>query len=383
MEKIYLDNSASTPLSGEVKKVMTGVMENTYGNPSSLHGAGTEAGRILTDARLNVIKALNIKSSQIQTANVIFCGSGTEANNLAVFGTVLAKNKKNRRVVTTDSEHKSILEPLKKLESEGAEVIKLTTENGVIDVEELKRSVTPDTVLVTIMLVNNETGALYDVKKAFFTAKKQNPSVVTHCDAVQGFGKVNDFSPVVYGADMVSLSAHKIHGPKGVGALYCHRSLITSKKIIPCIFGGGQENGMRSGTENTIGIAGFGEAVKHTADVAYLYSLRGRVIAGLPSGAKANVPAGEYVPNIISVTVPGIKSEVMLRYLSGNGIYVSSGSACSSNTGEISYPLLNFGLSKYDADCTIRISLSVYNTENQIDKFLTELGKGVESLMKI
>lgn len=379
MNNIYLDNSATTPIRREVIDVMTDTMEKTYGNPSSLHSMGVSAERIITDARNNILSALKIRKSH--NAQLIFCGSGSEANNLAVFGTVRAKNKKNKRVITTDSEHPSILEPLKQLESEGVEVIKLSTQHGVIDMDELKDSVTPDTMLVSIMLVNNETGALYDVKTAFDIVKRQNPAAITHCDAVQGFGKIQ-FSPCDYGADMVSVSAHKIHGPKGIGALYCNQSVITSRRLIPFIYGGGQEKGLRSGTENTVGIAGFGEAVKYSMNFTGITSLRNYLLEKIPDEVTVNIPKGDYVPYIVSLTLPNIKSETMLHYLSAKGIYVSSGSACSSNKTQVSYTLLNFGLDKHAADCTLRVSLSDLNTIEQIDIFAENFNAGINSLVR-
>ena len=380
MNDIYFDNSATTPIRREVIDVMTRTMETLYGNQSSLHSKGVEAERILDDTRINLLRAMKIR--QAKTAEIIFCGSGTEANNLAVFGTVRAKNKKSKRVITTDSEHPSVLEPLKALESEGVEVIRLSTRGGVIDIDELTAAVTPDTILVSLMLVNNETGALYDVKTLFNTVKRLNPAAVTHCDAVQGFGKIQ-FSPLDYGADLMSVSAHKIHGPKGIGALYCNKSVITSRRLIPHIYGGGQESGLRSGTENTIGIAGFGEAVKYTMDLTNVTSLRNYFTENLPSEITVNTPLGEHVPYIVSITLPDIKSETMLHYLSGRGIYVSSGSACASNTGHVSYTLLNFGLDRHAADCTLRISFSDTNTTDQIDTLITELNNGLESLVRI
>jgi Cysteine sulfinate desulfinase/cysteine desulfurase and related enzymes len=380
MNDIYFDNSATTPIRREVIGVMSRMMENLYGNPSSLHSRGVEAERVITEARQNILRAMKIRAAQ--NAEIIFCGSGTEANNLAVFGTVRAKNKKSKRVITTDSEHPSVLEPLKLLESEGVEVIRLSTRGGVIDIAELTAAVTPDTMLVSIMLVNNETGALYDVKTVFNTVKRLNPAAVTHCDAVQGFGKIL-FSPLDYGADLMSVSAHKIHGPKGIGALYCNKSVITSRRLIPHIYGGGQESGLRSGTENTVGIAGFGEAVKYTMDLTNVTSLRDYFIAKLPPEITVNTPSGKYVPYIVSITLPDIKSETMLHFLSGKGIYVSSGSACASNTGHISYTLLNFGLDNRAADCTLRISFSDANTTEQIDTLIAELNNGLNSLIRI
>ncbi|MCL2516970.1 MAG: cysteine desulfurase [Oscillospiraceae bacterium] len=362
MNKIYLDNSASAPIRREVIDVMTHVYENIHGNPSSLHAAGFEAENVITEARRNILKALKMQG------RIIFCGSGTEANNLAVSGTIRAKNRKVKRIVTTDSEHPSILEAVKVLDD--VEVVFLSTKHGVIDIEEVKNAVNEDTMLVSVMLVNNETGAVYDVKTIFDAVKRINPAAVTHCDAVQGFGRVCGIN-----ADLITLSAHKIHGPKGIGALFCKEQVITSKRLVSIIYGGGQERGFRSGTENTAGIAGFGEAVKYKADI----NLRDHLIENLP--VKVNIPHGEYAPHIISITLPRIKSETMLHYLSGKGIYVSSGSACSKN--KRSHVLLAFGLNEMEADCSLRISLSAFNTIEEIDRFIIELKNGLDSLIRM
>jgi len=364
MMKIYLDNSASTPLRREVIAVMTHVYENIHGNPSSLHTTGLEAEKIIDCARKNILRVLKMQG------RIIFCGSGTEANNLAVFGTIRAKNRKVKRIVTTDSEHPSILEAVKALDD--VEVVFLSTKHGVIDIGEVKQAVNEDTMLVSVMLVNNETGAVYDVKTIFDAAKRINPAIVTHCDAVQGFGRVCGIN-----ADLITLSAHKIHGPKGIGALFCKEQVITSKRLVPIIYGGGQEKGFRSGTENTAGIAGFGEAVKYDLDINPV--LRKHLIDNLP--VKVNIPHGEYAPHIISITLPRIKSETMLHYLSGKGIYVSSGSACSK--GKRSHALLAFGLSEMEADCSLRISLSAFNTIEEIDRFIIELKNGLDSLVRM
>lgn len=379
MNEIYFDNSATTSIRREVINVMRDTMENIYGNPSSLHHKGVEAERIINNAKANILSAFKIRSSQ--PASLVFCGSGTEANNLAVFGTVRAKNKKRKRVITTNSEHPSILEPMKILESEGVEVIRLSTTGGIIDMDELESALTEDTMLVSIMLVNNETGALYDVKKAFSISKKRNPAIITHCDAVQGFGKIQ-FSPYDYEADLVSVSAHKIHGPKGIGALYCNQSVINSRSLIPYVYGGGQENGFRSGTENTIGAAGFGEAVRHTYNLTGVTSLKDYLIKRIPDEVTVNTPKGNCVPYIVSITLPDIKSETMLRFLSGKGIYVSSGSACGAKKNQVSSTLMNFGLTNQAADCTLRISFTDTNTPEQIDKFIDELKAGIAILVR-
>lgn len=389
-EPIYLDNSATTPLCSPAIDRMNEVMRCLYGNPSSLHGAGLEAERVITQAKFEILSCLGVREPS--TKQLVFCGSGTEASNLAIFGTAYAKTYKFKpRIITTDSEHPSVEEPLRKLEGCGFEVVRIPTEGGRIDTASLDTALTPEVILVTMMLVNNETGALYDIAGAFSKVKELCPDAVTHCDAVQGFMKLR-FSPQSLNADLVTISAHKIGGPKGAGALFINPRILTAKKIVPVILGGGQENGLRSGTENTVAIAGFGAAAKHSFEhlcdnMKTAGELRGlllKIIAENPAlrEIKTKEPY-EYIPNIINITLPGIKSETMLHYLSGRGIYISSGSACSSHLKHPSRALLSFGISKQEADSSLRISLSHANTEAEITEFANALADGVSSLIRI
>ena len=239
-----------------------------------------------------------------------------------------------------------------------------------------------------MMLVNNETGALYDIKKLFEMAKRKNAEVVTHCDAVQGFLKV-PFTPKSLCADLVSISAHKIHGPKGVGALYIGTEIIKAKKIVPYIIGGGQEGGYRSGTENIIGIVGFGAAAEEgranfAQNVAKMTALRdGCERISRQAGARPNIPEGARAPHVLSVTLPDIKSETMLNYLSQNEICISAGSACSAHAKGMSPTLVGFGLTPYEADCTVRVSLSEYNTESDLNALKIALESGINTLVRI
>lgn len=383
---IYLDNSATTEISLSAKEKMIETME-VYGNPSSTHRAGIEARRLLDEARDNVGAALGI--GRINPENLIFTGSGSEANNTAILGSVYAKEKRRaNRIITTDSEHPSVENVMKKLEKEGFEVIRISTKGGRVDEGEFLSAVDEKTLLVSMMLVNNETGAAYDIKKLFAAAKRRNPDIVTHCDAVQGFMKV-PFTPKALSADLVSISAHKIHGPKGVGALYVSPEIIKAKKIVPYIIGGGQENGYRSGTENIIGIAGFGAAAKESrenfaSNAKKIVSLRDYCEkAVLRAGARPNIPEGARAPHVLSVTLPDIKSETMLNFLSGEGICISAGSACSAHSKKMSNTLLSFGLTPLEADCTVRVSFSEYNTESDVDAFCRVLGEGINGLVRI
>lgn len=383
---IYLDNSASTFPSDRVIRKMEEALHENVGNPSSVHTAGLKAKKILDDSRNAVLTLFGEKDPD--PASLIFTGSGTEADNLAIFGVLKAKNFRFvPRVITTDSEHPAVSHILNRMEeTDGIEVIRLSTKGGVIDKAEFSEALNERTVLVTMMTVNNETGAAYDIASAFDEVKARFPECVTHTDAVQAFGKI-PVLPKKLKADLVTVSAHKIRGPKGVGALYLNPALIQKKKLIPEIIGGGQENGFRSGTENVPGIAGFAEACRDIAEMGYredrAAALRGFLLSRLDPRVRVNVPLGAYLPHLVSLTLPGIKSEVMLRHLSAKDICVSSGSACSSRRRTASGTLLAFGLSERDADCTIRVSFSPDNTEEELSAFAEALTNGLDSLARL
>ena len=386
MSTIYLDNSATTALCDEAKQAMLAAME-CYGNPSSLHKAGLDAEHMVKKAREQVLSALGVRTNAGQ---VYFTSSGTEANNLAILGSAYAKERRaGGRIVTTEGEHSSVEMVLRDLEKKGFDVVRIPTRDGVLDMDFASRAITKDTLLVTTMMVNNETGALYDLKALFVLAKRNAPGVVTHCDAVQGFMKTI-FSPAAIGADMVTVSSHKIHGPKGVGALYVSAEVLKAKKLIPVTLGGGQEAGMRSGTENTIGIAGFGAACARAQstlrdDLRRMSALRTYLEGKLAEIGEItlNLPRAGRAPHIVNLTLPDIKSETMLHYLSGQGIYVSSGSACSSHGHATSRALSAFGLGAEQADCSLRVSLCPANTEGEIDALCAALGTGVRELVRI
>lgn len=384
MKEIYLDNSATTPLSGEAKKAMLDAME-VCGNPSSLHSAGLAAEKIVRTARENVAEALGLRS--LRDAKLIFTSCGSEASNLAIFGSVYAKARRtSNRIITTDSEHPSVENPLRALEKAGFEIIRIPTRGGALDLDMLDAEA-HDVIFASVMMVNNETGAAYDVKQAFNIIRRKNPQAVIHCDAVQGFMK-RRFTAQSLGADLITVSAHKIHGPKGVGALYIAPELIKAKKIVPVLLGGGQEYGFRSGTENTVGIAGFGAAAKTgfarlEKDLEAMRKTKEYIVSTLPSAVKVNTPAGESAPHILSITLPDIKSETMLHFLSSRGIYVSSGSACSSHSREPSRSLIAFGLTAHEADCTLRISLSPLTKKEDADALCASLDEGIKTLVKI
>lgn len=385
MQKIYFDNSATTELCPEAKAAMTRAMD-IYGNPSSLHAEGLEAEKIIKEARLNISSALGVRTTR--DAQLVFTSCGSEANNLALFGVAHAKQRRTaNKIITTDSEHPSVEKPLEALAADGFDIVRISTRGGALDMEQLMFEAKENVFMASIMMVNNETGAVYDVAKALKYVKKINPNAVTHCDAVQGFLKV-PFTPASIGADLVTVSAHKIHGPKGVGALYISPEIIKAKKIIPWLLGGGQEHGFRSGTENTVGIAGFGAAAEvgfssFKSDIAQMIRVRDYIAAHLPEEIKINIPFGERAPHILNITLPQIKSETMLHFLSARGICVSSGSACSSHSHSPSRALTAFGLDAFSADCSIRISLNAKNTEADAEALCSALSEGIKSIVKI
>ena len=386
-KEIYLDNSATTPLSRAARDKMAEAME-LYGNPSSLHSAGQAAEKLLTEAREQLLRGLGLRP-RAKEGTVVFTSCGTEATALALFGTAHAKERREaNRILTTDSEHPSVARALERLEREGFEVIRLSTKEGRIDPMELEAALDKRIFLASFMLVNNETGARYPVEALFKRIKQRYPDAITHCDAVQGFMKV-PFTPAGLSADLVTVSGHKLHAPKGVGALYISSPLLKAKRIAPFLVGGGQEGGLRSGTENVIGIAAFGAAVEDlrlrkeelTQSIKALRAYAEERLA--PLDLRINRPAGEYIPHIINLTLPSIKSETMLHALSADGIYVSSGSACSSHANHPSESLLAFGLSPKEADCSLRVSLSGRNTREDIDALCDSLAKGLEKLVRI
>lgn len=384
MKEIYLDNSATTRLCCSSVKAMTDIMENNYGNPSSLHSIGHTAEKAVERARRQIMTALGGNDRD----SLILCASGTEADNLALRGVAHAKERyRGGRIIISDSEHSAIEECAVSLAKEGYDIVRLSTRGGVIDKAELLEAVNDRTFLISIMTVNNETGAIYDVGELFSLAKSKNPDIITHTDAVQAFMKI-PVSPTRLRADMITLSAHKIHGPKGIGALYVNAEMIRRKDLSPVIFGGGQEGGIRSGTENTIGIAGFGAACEEiskslSADHRHIKALKELLLASLPDGISAKVPAGGWAPHIVNITLPNIKSETMLHYLSREGIYVSSGSACSSHGSGDNRVLSAFGSSRMDADCSLRISLCRENSEDDIRCLISALSAGISRIVQI
>jgi cysteine desulfurase len=386
MTSIYFDNSATTALSPAAKLALIDAAD-CYGNPSSLHREGRAAAAILNNARTAIATSLGLR--RLSPGELVFTSCGSEANSLAILGTAYAKTRRTaNRIVTTDSEHPAVENVMQALEKDGFEVVRISTRGGVLDMEQLDKALNDRVLLVSMMLVNNETGALYDVKRAFALARTRSPGVITHTDAVQGYLKHRS-TPASLGADLITLSAHKVHGPKGVGALYINPALLKAKQIVPRLLGGGQEHGLRSGTENIPGIAAFGAAVAERyptldKDIADMATLRDRLIAGLealPIAVKH--PLGSCAPHIVNLTLPNIKSEVMLHFLDARGICVSSGSACSTHAKSVSRALLAFGTTEREADCSLRVSLCPDNTPEEVDLLLAALSEGLGSLIRI
>lgn len=373
--ELYLDNSATTRVSDTVAEKVYKMMTENYGNPSSLHSKGLQAQHSVEDARNAVANALGVTASEIY-----FTSGGTEANNLAVIGTALCKRKTGNKIVTSMIEHSSIMDSCKYLESLGFEVVYLPVEeNGAVLLESLENAIDENTILVSLMYVNNETGVIQPVDKIPRIIKRKNSPAVFHIDAVQAFGKL-PFKNTRLKADMISVTAHKIYGPKGVGALYIKKGV----RITPRQFGGEQQSKIRPGTESAPLIAGLGQAVKEIDYTkndsvkeinAYLRE-RLKELDGVAINSPDN--ALEYILNF---SVLGIRSETMLHFLAERNIYVSSGSACSK--GKPSYVLTAMGLDKRFADSAIRVSFSNSNTKEDIDSLVNAIGEGINSLVRI
>ena len=364
---------------------MTAALTEGWANPSALYGFGIDALRQLKVARSKVAAALGAEPDRI-----FFTSGGTEADNWALLSSAKRFGKKNKHIITTAIEHHAILNCAKELEAQGYEVTYLQpNELGQISLDSLKAALRKDTFLVSVMMVNNETGAVMPISQMAKLTHRMCPDAVFHTDAVQGFLKV-PFQAKSLGADLITISSHKIEGPKGVGALVVDSAVMKARGLAPLTLGGGQEGGMRSGTENVPGIAAFGEAVRVgyaslNARYRKMAELRSylieRIEGELPELSITHPKAN--APHIVNITLPKIKSETMLHYLSSLGIYVSSGSACSSNGGHFSSALTAFGRSESEADTSIRISLSHRNEKEDIDALVDGLQSGLNKLSRM
>lgn len=373
----YLDNAATTPVFPEVVEIMGKVMEEDFGNPSSRHTKGIVAEQYIKEAAEIIAGAL-----KCQPKEIIFTSGGTESNNMALIGTALANQRAGKHIITTRIEHASVHEPLAYLEEMGYEVTYLPVDStGRVSAETVRQALREDTVLVSVIYVNNEIGSVEPVASIGEMLHREKPDVLFHVDAIQAFGKYK-IAPKRLGIDLMSVSGHKIHAPKGTGFLFVRDGV----KIRPILFGGGQQKGMRSGTENVPGIAGLGVAVKniyqnHTEKVEKLYQLKKMLAEGLSQydgvtiHGMDGISPEETAPHIVSVSFESVKSEVMLHALAQEGVFVSSGSACSSNHPELSGTLQAIGVREDLLDATLRFSFSVMTTKEQVCHAVEAVGK--------
>lgn len=383
---IYLDNSATTQVAPEVVRAMVEMMEEEYGNPSSLHRLGMAAEKKMNKAREQVAKVLGVKPKEI-----IFTSGGTEANNLAICGAVRQYANRGRHLITTSIEHPSVLHTFRRLEEEGFHVTYLKPDDrGFISLEELQSAFTAETILVSIMHVNNEIGSVQPIGEMGAMIKKNDPRILFHVDAVQSFGKVL-VQPVPMKIDLLTLSGHKIHGPKGIGAMYLNEKV----RLKPLFEGGGQERNIRSGTENIPGIAGLGLAAE-LADQArkktgsQLSELKAWFLAEtqrLIPEVRVNGPEflqdlkdGRSVPHIVNLSFPGLKGEVLSHALEDYNIYVSTGSACHSRQSGPSHVLTAVGLTPRELESALRFSFSIYTTKPELEVVLQYLPGLVQDL---
>ena len=370
----YFDNSATTKVLDCVKDAVVDAMCVNYGNAAAKHRKGVEAENLIREAKKAIADTLKVQEKEI-----LFTSGGTESNNTALIGTALANRRAGKHLITTGVEHPSIYNTMSFLEEMGFEVTYLPVDHmGHISLEDLEKAIREDTILVSVMYVNNEVGAVEPIEVISQCIKKKNPKTLFHVDAIQAYGKYK-IRPKKQGIDLLSVSGHKIHAPKGVGFLYIRDGV----KIRPILFGGGQQKGMRSGTENVPGCVGLGVAAREAykdfdARIEKLYTLRDHLIAGLKPLGGVTINGSEdrtNAPQIVSASFEGIRSEVLLHALEDKGVYVSSGSACSSNHPGISGTLKGIGVKKELLDSTIRFSLGDLNTEEEVDYAIGVLGE--------
>lgn len=370
----YFDNSATTKVLDCVKDAVVDAMCVNYGNAAAKHRKGVEAENLIREAKKAIANTLKVQEKEI-----LFTSGGTESNNTALIGTALANRRAGKHLITTGVEHPSIYNTMSFLEEMGFEVTYLPVDHlGHISLEDLENAIREDTILVSVMYVNNEVGAVEPIEAISQCIKKKNPKTLFHVDAIQAYGKYK-IRPKKQGIDLLSVSGHKIHAPKGVGFLYIRDGV----KIRPILFGGGQQKGMRSGTENVPGCVGLGVAAREAykdfdARIEKLYTLREHLIAGLKPLGGVTINGSEdrtNAPQIVSASFEGVRSEVLLHALEDKGVYVSSGSACSSNHPGISGTLKGIGVKKELLDSTIRFSLGDLNTEEEVDYAIGVLGE--------
>lgn len=361
----YLDNSATTCAFARVCDIMMKTMSQDYGNPSSLHTKGFHAEHYVNEAREAVARSLRVSDREI-----IFTSGGTESNNMALIGCAMANKRKGNHLITTVFEHASVGNTMRFLEEQGFRVTYLPVDHeGTVSLKALEEAICPETILISVMYVNNEIGSVQPIEEIARIIRCKKPDILFHVDAIQAYGKYV-IRPKRQGIDLLSVSGHKIHGPKGTGFLYVRDKV----KIKPIIFGGEQQHGMRSGTENVPGIAGLGEAVKeiykdHDARIAKMYELKTLFVEQLSDLEEIVIngqPLQQGAPHIVSVSFRGVRSEVLLHALEERGIYVSAGSACSSNHPAVSGTLKSIGVEKELLDSTLRFSFSIFTTADEI-----------------
>lgn len=366
MMEAYFDNSATTRVLDSVRDIVVKTMTEDYANPAAKHRRGMEAEQYIREARAEIARTMKVSEKEI-----LFTSGGSESNNLALIGGALANQRAGKHIISTNVEHPSVYNPLMALEEMGFEVTFLPVDrDGHISLKELGDAVREDTVLVSVMYVNNEVGFVEPVEEISRVIREKNPGTLFHVDGIQAYGKYV-IRPKKQGIDLLSVSGHKIHGPKGVGVLYIRDGV----RIKPMIYGGGQQNNLRSGTENVPGVAGLGVAAKemyrdHEAKIAYLTGLKDYLIdrMGELDGTVVNSKKGrDGAPQIVSVSFEGVRSEVLLHALEEKGIYVSSGSACSAHHPGISGTLKGIGVHQRLLESTVRFSFGMFNTKDEID----------------
>ena len=377
----YFDNSATTRCYPEVAEIVVKTMTEDFGNPSAMHLKGVEAEKYVREAAQILAKILKVNEKEI-----IFTSGGTESNNLALFGGADANKRSGNHIITTSVEHAAVGQPAERLEQMGYEVTIVPVDHrGVVQLEALEKALRPDTILVSTMYVNNEVGAVMPVEEIAKLVHEKSPKALYHVDAIQAFGKYRIY-PKKAGIDMLSVSSHKIHGPKGVGFLYINEKA----RIQPQILGGGQQAGMRSGTDNVPGIAGLGVAAKMVytdfdKKIEHMYQLKERLAEGflkLPDVRLNGLEIREGAPQILSASFLGVRSEVLLHTLEEKGIYVSAGSACSSHKRKAAGTLSAMGMEAAQRESTLRFSFSEENTFEEVDYALEVIGQVLPMLRR-
>ena len=381
--QVYLDNAASTRVSKPVIELMNKAMDEDYANPSAKHLKGMEAEKCLKEAAAKIAKTMKVSEKEL-----VFTSGGTESNNMALIGAAMARQRYGKHIISTAIEHSAVHQVLVHLADLGFEYsILKVDEKGQISLEELKSLLRADTILVSVMYVNNEIGAVQDIKAIADIVHGYNKDIYMHTDAIQAYGKFKIF-PKKEGIDLLSVSAHKLHGPKGSGFLYIDERV----NIKPIIYGGGQQRGFRSGTLNIPGIAGLGEAAKEAyedfdKEVEYIYGLRDYLIDEITKlndeGIKLNCEKGvKFAPHVLSISISGVRAEVLLHAMEERGIYIASGSACSSNHPGLSGTLKGIGLKEEFLSSTVRVSFSKYNNKEELDFFLANLKELIPQLRR-